>query len=581
MSLIGLRDTIGDLRRLQEIVGVLFEEGLSFAVDELELRYLVPLRSRFLAVGRRDRHRGFAAFGAQLQPPVEVRLRRSFERLGPTFVKLGQILSMRPDLVPTAYATEFAKLQDRVEPLMPGVAEKIFENALGQPIENVFASFEEKPVAAASLSVVHRAVLRDGTVVAVKIQRPHVEQIVKNDIHILAYLAGLIEGSVPMSRRFGPTRFVREFADWTMRELDFELEGANMDRFREAFSDDPSLVVPRVHWPYTKREVLVMDYVGGIKVDDLAGLAKAGIDRRELATVGLRAGIKQIFEMGFFHADPHPGNLIAVTFPAVPKTEEGKKPVRICLYDAGMTGSLSTKIRYELLSCFMSFVNKDIDAYAGHILDVAELGPAADPDAFLRNAKRTVTDILYKPNEKKGVAMAFYRILLDGASHDIRFPSDLILMGKAFFTLETIALRLYPEADLGALLRPFLGELLKRELSPAKAFKELQSAAFDRFYFLKHLPDQTRSLLERFERGEVGVKINLQELHDLKAEFDRQNDARIVAFLVIALFLGSAAVLRVDERFAALGMPIGHLGFVVAFVLIIWLFLIMRRRPKP
>jgi ubiquinone biosynthesis protein len=245
-----------------------------------------------------------------------------------------------------------------------------------------------------------------------------------------------------------------------------------------------------------------------------------------------------------------------------------------------MTGSLTQKSRYELLSCFMSFVNRDVDAYANHILDLAEPGPEADADGFLREAKRIVTDVLYKPNEKKGVSLAFYRILLAGARYDIGFPSDLVLMAKAFFTLENIGLRLYPDADFNEVLRPFLADVLRDELSPAKAVKELQASAFDRLYFLKRLPEQARALLEKFEGGEVGVKLNLHELHDLKAEFDRQNDARILALLAVALLVGSALIMRVDERLTAIGLPVGQLGFAAAAAFIVWLLVVVSRRPK-
>jgi ubiquinone biosynthesis protein len=581
MNLFHLHDTLGDLRRFREIAGVLFEEGLSFVLDEAQIHYLVPWKSRLRGWRHGRFARGFGEFGMQLDPPAEVRLRRSFERLGPSFIKLGQVMSMRPDLVPESFCRELAKLQDRVPPLMPGMAEKIVERALGAPVENLFATFEERPTAAASLSVVHRATLRDGREVAVKIRRPGVEQVLKNDIHIMAKFARLIEASVPESRRLGPVRFVAEFADWTMRELDFELEGANMDRFRAAFKDDPSLVVPTVHWDLTRREVLTMDYIEGIKIDDFAALERAGIDRRELALVGLRTGIRQFFVEGFFHADPHPGNLVAVPPYVDAAGERTGGPVRVCLYDFGMTGSLSTKSRYELLSCFMSFVNKDIDGYTQHILDIGEPGPQADADGFIRSAKRIITDVLYKPNERKGVASALYRIIISGARYDIFFPSDLILMGKAFFTLENVGLALYPDIDLDDVLRPFLSELLKQELSPERALKELQSSAFDRLYFLKHLPDQTRAMLDRLERGQVGVRLDFQELHDLKAEFDRQNDARILAFLAVAMVVGSAVMARLDVRLAASGWPVGEIGFVIAGVVIIWLLVVTRRRPRP
>ncbi len=560
---------------MREIVGVLFEEGGAFVFEELDLHYLAPMMARWRHLGRRGN--GFASLHKTLDPPMPVRLRRAFERLGPSFVKFGQILSMRPDIVPADYVAEFSHLQDNVPGLTKGVAEKIVENALGQPIENIFSRFDEQPLASASLAVVHRATLRDGREVVVKIRRPQVEKIVRNDIHILAYLANLMESRLPASRRFGPVRFVAEFADWTIRELDFELEAANLDRFREMFADEPQVIIPAPVWSLTKGDVLVMDYVPGIKVDDFAALEKAGIDRRELAVVGFGCGVRQFFYEGFFHADPHPGNLVAVP----PEVGSDKPVTRVALYDFGMTGTLSKKSRYELLSCFMSFVNKDLEAYARHILDIADSGEQADTEGFLREARRIATDVMYKPNERKGVAQAFYRILLAGVRYDVRFPTDLVLMGKAFFTLENIGFRLYPEIDLSEIIRPHLAEMLKRELNPVNAIKEMQSSAFDSLYFLKHLPDQTRALLDRLERGEVGVKLNLTELQDMKREFDRQNDVRILAIVVAVVFLGSAVAMRVEEKVLAFGLPVGEMGIVFGLLGLLWLLVLVSHRPRP
>ena len=570
------RATIGDIRRFRKVMTVLFEEGLSFFMDDLELRYLVPMRSRMKCAfsrGARECQRAF--LGVNVEPPLEVRMRLAFERLGPTFVKLGQILSLRPDIVPPQYAKEFAKLQDAVRPLGPGVAEKIVERELRQPIENVFASFEERPLAAASLAQVHRATLRNGTRVAVKVRRPGVESSLKPDIHIMAYVAGLLERSFPVSRRFRPVQLAREFADWTLREIDFEVEGANTDRFRAMFKDDPSIVIPAVYWEHTTAAVLVTELVEGIKVDDKDALVAAGIDPKALALTGLKAGLKQFFIEGFFHADPHPGNLVAL-----PPSKE-YDGLRLGIYDFGMVGTIPEKSRYELLGCFSSFINSDVEAYVRHILDVAEPAEGADADAFSREARAIVTSVLYKPTERKGVAFAFYNVLLAGAKHGVQFPSDLVLLGKAFFTLETMGLRLYPEIDLNATFRPYVVEALAHEFSPRRLAASAQGEVFDLLYFLKHLPDRTKALFERLERGTLGVKIDLQELHDLKTEFDRQNDVRVLALLAVTLLVGSAIVLRLDERASALGLPLGGAGFVAASALVVWLFILIRKRPKP
>jgi ubiquinone biosynthesis protein len=567
MSVNPLKQTAGDLKRFRDVLTVLFEEGLSFFVDDLRLRYLVPLRSRIIM-----RLRGVAPrpSAEPPEPPLEVRFRRAFERLGPAWVKLGQVLSMRTDIIPEHFAAEFAKLQDAVRPLAPGVAEKIVEDELRQPIENVFSEFEVKPVAAASLAQVHRATLHDGTRVAVKVRRPGIERQVKTDIHILATLTRLLEEHLPESRRFRPSRVAREFADWTLRELDFEAEGANMDRFRAFFTEESSIVIPRVHWKHTTKGVLTIDLLEGVKIDDLDGLSKAGIDRKALALLGLNAGFRQFFVEGFFHADPHPGNLVAL---------KGENGPRLGMYDFGMVGTLSEKSRYELLSCFACFLNKDVDGYARHVLDLAENPDEGDADAFVRDVRGVVTGVLYKPTDRKGVAFAFYNVLLAGARRGIVFPADLVLLGKAFLTLETLGLRLYPEIDLDAEFRPFVGKVMREEFSPAKIAREAQSSAFDTLHFLKRLPERTRALFERIEHGEIGVRIDLKELHDLKAEFDRQNDVRILAVLAVALLVASAVVLRVDAILSAWRVPLGQAGFATSFILVIWLFLLIRKRP--
>jgi ubiquinone biosynthesis protein len=348
-----------------------------------------------------------------------------------------------------------------------------------------------------------------------------------------------------------------------------------MSMFRDNFASWSDIVVPKVHWDFTSRAVLVADLLEGIKIDDFEALKQHQVDQHELARIGLRAGLHMFLVDGFFHGDPHPGNLIVLPAEG---GEEGR-PLRLGLFDFGMIGRVSEKHRSELLSCFISYLEGNPEAYIKHVLDISELDNEANVPAFVSRAQTILTGVMHKPTEKKGIAYAFYEVLMSGAQNGVLFPSDLVLLAKAYVIIENTGFSLWPDIDLEEELRPYLIEVIKNELDPARLVSDLKTSAFDSLYFLRHLPEQTQSLLQRLEKGEVGVKLNLQELRDLKEEFDRQNDVRVLALLAAALLIASAAVLRLDIKAAALGLSLGQIGFVVAIVVVLWLFVLIRKRP--
>jgi len=508
----------------------------------------------------------------------EVRLRRTLERLGPTFIKLGQLLSVRPDIIPAEYVRELAKLQDSGPVLAPGVAEKIVERELGMPIENLFGSFDVHPLASASMSQVHRATLRDGRAVAVKVRRPNIEKVVRDDIHILVYLAQLMERHMPDSRRFRPVQVVRDFADWTLKEIDLEIEGVHMDMFRDGLGRMPEVVIPQVHWEYVSSSVLVSDLVEGLKVDDLSELDAAGVDRRELAIIGLHVGLHQFLVDGFFHAEPHSGNLTVL--PAHGRSDdEDYRPLRLGIYDFGLVGRLPDRFRFGLISCFVSFVERDQESYVRHVLDMAETEDGADLRSFESEVRAALAGVTHRSGRRKSMASTFYRVVVAGAKFDVVFPADLVLLAKAFMTVENVSLNLWPEIDLEKEMKPFLSEVVREELDPHRLVSDLKTSAFDSLYRLRQLPSETRTLFERLGRGEIGVKMNLQEIRELKEEFDRQNDVRLLALLAVALLVASAVILRIDDEIRTLGLPFGQIGLAVGAFVVIWLVRLIRRRP--
>jgi ubiquinone biosynthesis protein len=559
-----------DIRRIRDVAVVLIEEGLSFVVDGLKIHYLLPASLRFRkALGMAPRREA-----ARLPP--EVRLRRALERLGPTYVKLGQILSTRPDIVPPEYVAELSKLQDAVAPVPSRAAIAAVESELGRPIKELFRTFEAKPLAAASLAQVHRAVMKDGTEVAVKVKRPGIDDTVRTDIRIIGWLALLIEERLPEARKFRPAVMAREFAEWTLRELDFEAEGANIERFSVNFADEPAIVLPKVIWPHTTRNVLTATLVKGVKIDDSVGLRRRKIDRKKLASVGLRAGFRMFFIDGFFHADPHPGNLVAL--PPAPGGEGEPEP-RLGIFDFGMVGWLSESIRYEMVSCFLSFIDQNLEGYIRHILDLADSTEGADTKGWADGARVTLTGVLHKPTSKKCLGFAFYEVLLSGARHGIRFSRELILVGKALFTLETIGLKLNPDIDLAEEMRPFLNEVLKREFNPVKLMHEARDSSFDTLYMTKHLPEMARLLFDRLTKGEVGVRIDFDELYSLKSEFDRENDIRVIGIMASALLIASIVAMGLDAAAAPLVVSLGRVGLAMSLAAGLWVVIMIGRRP--
>ena len=558
MEILNLKSKVEDLNRLRQIITVLFEAGFGFIIDRLRLRYLVPLRLRLSQRFKRLK----APAKPEIKPP-QVRLRESFEKLGPSFMKLGQILSLRPDLIGFEYAKELEKLQSRAATFSFEQVEKIIQKEFGRPIETLFKSFEKKAFAAASLAQVHRAVLKDGTQAAVKVQRPNVEETIKKDIHILFFLAFLLEKYIPESKPLRPTQVVKEFAAWTMRELDFKVEATNTERFRYNLKDEPDIKIPKVYWDLTSQKVLTMEFVDGVKLDEEERLAKMKLSRELLARNAVKVLLKQFLIDGFFHADPHPGNFFVL------------KNNIICLHDFGMVGYVSPEMRSEMVSYFMSFINQDMENSLKHLLDVAEVREGSDVEGFKQEVSSILSAWFYSP-AKESIATSFFKAISASVKYNIVFPSNLVLLGKAMLATEAMAKRFYPKFDFNEQFAAFVGMVYRSAFDPRAAAKDFQDNMFDYLAFLKKLPEHTLKLLEKFEKGDIGVKINIEEFIEVKEEIDRQNDVRILAGLTAITLLTSALVMNIEEA-RIFGISLGRIGLLIGFVLIIWLFNLVRK----
>lgn len=556
-----------DVNRLRAIVMIVIESGGAVAIERLRLNYLLPLRYRIVSLMRRapvDRRSDRGEAPPIFSPPA---LRSLLERLGPTFIKFGQILSMRADLVGADLSEELSKLQSNVGPFPYERAREIIKAELGGYPEDLFASFDKVPVAAASLAQVHRAFLKDGAEVAVKVQRPGIQTIIAQDIHILHFLARAVERFLPELRIYRPTKIIQEFADWTLRELDFRAEGHNAERFRYIFRENHDISIPKVYWDYTTPRVLTAAFSHGAKVTDLERIAAFGVDRKKLASIGVDAFFQQFFVAGFFHADPHPGNFFAMP--------DGL----LCLHDFGMVGYLDQASRREVLSCLIAFVNKDIEAYTKHLLHLAVIDERSDVTGFEKDTAGILSGFFFSEHPPS-VAWAFFRVINNATNRGIRFPADLALFGKALVTTEGMGSKLYPEFDLNSELAPFVTSALKGYFAPKKAFEQLETDLLDYAAAVRTFPDRALNVLAKIERGEIGVKLDTGDLDGMKKEFDRQNDLRMLGMVLTAVIFATFALLHFEGTTTLLGVPLSRLGLAVAGILVVWFLIRLRQGPR-
>lgn len=546
------------LRRYRQIAEVLVRHGFGAIVTQLGL----------------DRHLDLPRRLLRRQPPptdeltAATHIRRALEELGGTFVKLGQILSTRPDLLPPDFIAELSQLQDNVPPGPWEPIQASIEAELGAPLGQFFLAVDPTPIASASLAQVYAALLTDGTQVVVKVQRPGIDRIVYTDLEILQDLARLAQDRLPLGNLYDLVELADEFSAALRTELDYRHEGRNSDRFRKNFATETHLYVPKVYWNYSTRRILVQERIAGIKISDIEALEAAGYDRTRLAMHAARFVIKEVLEDGFFHADPHPGNMVIMPGEV------------IGLIDFGTVGYLAPSDRANLVRLYIVLIQFDIVGVVDQLVRMGIADLRLDQLALQRDLRRLLLKYHGLPLKDIAVGELLREIEPIVYNHQLRVPSDFWLLMKTLVIMEGVGKNLAPEFDVFAASEPYVRRFLLRMWLPSTWGPSVLRSATGWTDLLANFPRQSTNILSRMERGELEVQVRMPLMEQATKQMNHIANRIVLSILLAALIIALALLIPILDLSTwpwSFLTWIIVLGFTVASILAIWLILSILR----
>ncbi|MDD5328437.1 MAG: AarF/UbiB family protein [Sulfuricella sp.] len=555
----GTINVVRDLPRLHEITTTLIRYGMADIVRSLGIGTLLERAGRIL-------HWKAQSDVMHLEAPV--RVRRALEELGPTFVKLGQVMATRVDVFPPNWIAEFEKLQSCVPPVPFDSLLPQLEAALGGFVHDIFSEVQVEAAAAASIAQVHHAKLADGTPVILKIRRPGIRAKIDADLRILTHLARLVEFDIPELRRYQPIQIVQQFSRSLLRELDFAAEARNIDRFAENFAGSDTIVIPKVYWEWTSETMNVQQWVDGLPGNNLAAAEAAGLDRKLLAARGADAVLKMIMVDGFYHADPHPGNVFYLP---------GN---RIAMIDFGMVGRLSDGRRNQIVNLLAALAHKDDEAMLDVLLEwtgdgtVDESRLAADVNEFVFNyASVPLQDL------RLGALLGELTVIM--RDHYLVMPADLALLFKALITLEGLGRQLDPKFEMVEHITPFVRQVITERYMPEALLKRGKRNLHDMLSIVTGLPRDVARLIKEARRGRFKIDLDLKRLDRFSHQIDHSVNRLTLGILTASLVIGSSIVMTVQGGPTLFGLPLfGLLGFMAAFFNSAWLILSIWRAGR-
>ncbi|GGH77475.1 ubiquinone biosynthesis protein [Pullulanibacillus pueri] len=538
------------INRYREIVTALVKFGFGYIVKEIGLFHLISNPIKKIRVSLESEH-----------VSVGKRLRLFMEELGPTFVKLGQLLSIRGDLIPKQLTIELGKLQDDVKPVDPLVIEHIIESELGAPTSELFSSFSGKSLAAASIGQVHKATLKTGETVAVKIRRPHVEKQIETDIEILRDLTRLVEQRFAWAKQYQLRDIVDELSEAIKSEMDYSQEGRNAEKVARQFTDDDTIIIPRVYWDFSTKKILTMEFIEGKKYTDITDLPEDTFNKELLAERLVNSFLKQVLVTGIYHGDPHPGNLFFLP---------GNK---IAYIDFGQVGILSQEMKNNFSSLIIGLMRKNTDILLHTVLNMA-IVPEEIDEGKLRNDLDQLRDKYYDiPFSKINIAEAISDLFEVTQKHQITIPKDYTLLGKALITLEGIVTSLDERLSIIDLAEPFGKKLLLERAHPKNVLSKLWDNVQDISGDTLKLPRLLKKVLIKVDRGDVHLEMELPQIDKLLLRIDRIGN-RIsfsVTLLACSIIIMGLIIAKTFGNHFLDFFPIVDIGIVIVILMFLWL----------